>query len=61
MEFFSTRNLRKGKQQFMQQRLKGIDKIRQVIKLKGAVPKDYSKTKLTKIFNIKENQVEKRG
>ncbi len=56
MKFFSTRNLRKGKQQFMQQRLKDIDKIRQNIKSKGAVPKDYSKTKLKKIFNTtKEN------
>jgi hypothetical protein len=47
MKFFSTRNLRKGKQQFMQQRLKNIE---QNIKSKGAVPKDYSKSKSAIIF-----------
>ncbi len=51
MKNFSTRNLRKGKQQFMQQRLKGIERNKSDIKSKGAVLKDYSKTKKPSIFH----------
>lgn len=52
MKNFSTRNLRKGKQQFMQQRLKSADN-KQNLKVRGAVPKDYSKSKSHKILHQK--------
>jgi hypothetical protein len=46
MKSFTTRNLRKGKQQLIIQRLKNSNLQKNLTKNKGVVPKGYASSKL---------------